>query len=44
MDVWHAIQVLRRQGQSKKAIARQLGISRNTVKRYLKRNTPPAFR
>ena len=43
MDVWHAIQVLRRQGQSKKAIARQLAISRNTVKRYLKRNTPPAY-
>ncbi len=43
MDVWHAIQVLRRQGQSKKAIARQLGISRNTVKRYLRRNTPPAY-
>lgn len=43
MDVWHAIQVLRRQGQSKKAIARQLGVSRNMVKRYLRRNDPPDY-
>ena len=44
MDVWHAIQVLKRQGQSTKAIARQLGLSRNTVKRYLRCNAPPDYR
>jgi transposase len=34
MEEWHAIQVLKRQGHGKKAVARQLGISRNTVKRH----------
>ncbi|MBM4287277.1 MAG: helix-turn-helix domain-containing protein [Deltaproteobacteria bacterium] len=34
MEVWHTIQVLRRQGLKKRAIARKLGISKNTVKRY----------
>lgn len=32
------IQILHQQGYSQRAIARQLGISRNTVKRYLKLN------
>lgn len=44
MEEWHAIQVLKRQGHGKKAIARQLGISKNTVKRYWNRQTPPAYR
>jgi transposase len=43
MKEWHAIQVLKRQGVKKKAIARQLGISKNTVKRYWKRQSPPAY-
>ncbi|HEY4366593.1 MAG TPA: helix-turn-helix domain-containing protein, partial [Steroidobacteraceae bacterium] len=30
------IQVLRRQGQSIRRIARELGVSRNTVRRYLR--------
>jgi transposase len=43
MEEWHAIQVLKRQGYKKKAIARQLGISKNTVKRYWKCQTPPTY-
>lgn len=43
MEEWHAIQVLKRQGHGKKAIARQLGISKNTVKRYWNRQAPPAY-
>jgi transposase len=43
MEEWHTIQVLKRQGMKKKAIARKLGISKNTVKRYWKRQSPPAY-
>jgi len=43
MDVWHAIQVLKRQGKGKKTIARELKISKTTVKRYWDQNTPPAY-
>ncbi len=42
MDVWHAIQVLKRLGKGKKTIARELRISKTTVKRYWDQNTPPA--
>ena len=44
MEEWHAIQVLKRQGHGKKAVARQLKISRNTVKRYWDSQTPPSYR
>jgi transposase len=44
MEEWHAIQVLKRQGHGKKAIARQLQISRNTVKRYWDSQAPPSCR
>ncbi len=44
MEQWHTIQVLKRQGLKKKAIARQLGLSKNTVKRYWNRQSPPAYR
>lgn len=44
MEEWHAIQVLKRQGHGKKAVARQLGISRNTVKRHWDCQGPPAYR
>jgi len=43
MDVWHAIQVLKRLGKGKKTIARELRISKTTVKRYWDQNTPPAY-
>ena len=43
MEVWHTIQVLKRQGLKKRAIARQLGISRNTVKRYWHSQAPPKY-
>jgi len=43
LEEWHAIQVLKRQGHGKKAVARQLRISRNTVKRYWDCPTPPAY-
>ena len=38
------IQVLRHQGKSIKSIARDLGISRNTVRRYLRTDTAPGFK
>lgn len=43
MEVWHTIQVLKRQGKNKKAIARDLGISKNTVKRYWRLEGPPQY-
>lgn len=43
MEEWHAIQVLKRQGHGKKAIARQLGISKNTVRRYWHSQSPPTY-
>lgn len=38
---WEAIQAARRRGLTKRAIARELGISRNTVKKYLETSSPP---
>jgi transposase len=38
------IQVLHRQGKSIKGIARDLGVSRNTVRRYLRSDTAPEFK
>ena len=38
------IEVLRRQGKSIKGIARDLGISRNTVRRYIRADTVPEFK
>ena len=37
------IQVLHRQGKSIKGIARELGVSRNTVRRYLRVEHSPDF-
>lgn len=37
------IQVLKRQGKSIKGIARELGISRNTVRSYLRADSVPSF-
>ncbi len=38
------IKILHKQGMSSRAIARKLGISRNTVKRYLQaKSEPPKY-
>ncbi len=37
------IRVLARQGKSIKAIQRELGVSRNTVRKYLRSDTEPAY-
>jgi hypothetical protein len=38
------ISVMARQGKSIKGIARELGVSRNTVRKYLKRTGEPVYR
>ncbi|WP_407491443.1 helix-turn-helix domain-containing protein, partial [Acinetobacter baumannii] len=37
------IQILHQQGKSIKAITRELGVSRNTVRKYLQQNTTPQY-
>jgi transposase len=44
MEEWVDIVALHRQGFSIKAICRQLGVGRNTVRRALRREGPPAYR
>ena len=41
---WVDIVALHRQGLSIKAICRQLGVGRNTVRRVLRREEPPRYR
>jgi len=44
-DVWHSMRVLHfRQGKSKKWIAEEFGLSRNTVAKYLEHPEPPEYR
>ena len=43
MAEWTTIRYLKAQGMSNRAIARQLGISRNTVKKALERDNPPKY-
>jgi len=43
-EEWLTIKTLLNKGLSQRAIARTLGISRNTVRRYIKREHPPEFR
>ncbi|MBW1987478.1 MAG: IS21 family transposase, partial [Deltaproteobacteria bacterium] len=43
MEVWHTIQVFQRQGRSMRSMARELGISRNTIKRYWDNQIPPRY-
>ncbi len=38
---WEAVQKARKQGLSLRAIARELGMSRDTVGKYLKADCPP---
>ena len=44
MEEWVDIVALHRQGLSIKAISRELGVGRNTVRRALRREGPPAYR
>ncbi|MGB5518835.1 MAG: helix-turn-helix domain-containing protein, partial [Gammaproteobacteria bacterium] len=37
------IRILHRQGHSIRSIARELGISRNTVRTYLRNDSPPMY-
>jgi len=43
-EVFMDIIALRRQGYSMRAIAKKLGINRNTVKRHLESNSFPTYR
>ncbi|MBE0433610.1 IS21 family transposase [candidate division WOR-3 bacterium] len=43
MDEWFTIKTLKAKGVSIKKIARQLGLSRNTVRRYLRGEGPPRY-
>lgn len=40
---WKAIQKAKRRGLSLRAIARYLGVSRNTVRKYVRTDGPPAY-
>lgn len=44
VEEWSTIRCLKARGVSSRSIARQLGISRNTVKRALERDDPPCYR
>lgn len=43
MDEWTTIRVLHRKGVSIRKIAGLLGLSRNTVRRYLREEEPPRY-
>lgn len=44
MYKWHQIRIMREKGKGIKAIARALGVSKNTVRKYLRSPDPPEFR
>jgi len=44
MEAWTTIRYLNAQGMGIRAIARQLNVSRNTVRRALRGNSPPQYR
>jgi len=44
MYVWHQIRIRRERGEGIKAIARALGVSKNTVRKYLRSSDPPEFK
>ena len=44
MQDWHKVKKLYKEGIPKKAIARKLNISKNTVKKLLKLEEPPEYK
>lgn len=44
MYKWQQVKALRAQGVSIKKIARQLKLSKNTVRKYLRSSEPPCFK
>jgi len=44
MYIWQRVKVLRSKGISIKKIARQLNLSKNTVRKYLRSSEPPQFK
>ncbi|BCB96274.1 hypothetical protein JZK55_11960 [Dissulfurispira thermophila] len=44
MYKWQQVRVLRQKGETIKGIARQLKLSRNTVRKYLRKDEPPQFK
>ena len=44
MYKWHQIRMRREKGEGIKAIARALGVSKNTVRKYLRSPDPPEFK
>lgn len=44
MYIWKKIVKLKQSGLGYKAIANQLGVSKNTVKKYLRMKTPPSYK
>ena len=43
MEGWYMIRDLRKSGMSISAIAREIGISRNTVKKHLREKNPSSY-
>ncbi len=44
MYKWQQVKSLKANGVSIKGIVRRLGLSRNTVKKYLRSSSPPSFK
>ena len=43
LEAWVDIKSMHRQGRSIRSIAKELGVSRNTVRRYLRGTQPPSY-
>lgn len=43
LEAWVDIKSMHRQGRSIRSIAKELGVSRNTVRRYLRGTKPPSY-
>ncbi len=44
MYKWQQVRAMRAKGESIKGIVRKLGLSRNTVKKYVRSSEPPEFK